>query len=72
MTNCGVKGSGLPFVATWTFCVFGVLIKCEGCWIILHSKATITMYLKFVSDAHPVHADDVINYVLAFIITICL
>jgi len=29
------------------------------------------MYLKF-SDTHPVHADDVINYVPAFIITICL
>ena len=29
--------------------------------LILHSKATITIYLKFVSDAHPVHADDVIT-----------
>jgi len=30
------------------------------------------MYLKFVSDAHPVHADDVIHFVPAFIVTICL
>ena len=40
--------------------------------LILHSKATITIYLKFVSDAHPVHADDIIHFVPAFIITICL
>ena len=32
---------------------------CEGAQLILHCKATITMYLKFVSDTHPVHADDV-------------
>jgi len=37
-----------------TFRVFGVFIMChmmcEGAQLILHSKATITMYLKFVSD----------------------
>jgi len=46
-------------VATQTFRVFGVLIMCESTQLILHSKATITMYLKFVSDAHPVHVDDI-------------
>jgi len=46
-------------VATQTFHVFGVLIMCESAQLILHSKATITMYLKFVSDAHPVHVDDI-------------
>jgi hypothetical protein len=62
-------------VATQTFHVFGVLIMYESAQLILHSKATITMYLKFVSDTHmhPVHVDEmthVINYVPAFMVII--
>ena len=59
-------------MATQTFRVFGVLIMYESAQLILHSKATITMYLKFVLDTHmhPVHVDDVINYVPAFMVII--